>query len=298
MTTIAGSVVNAILVNGLHAIESIFPGPARLGTPLPAPAGSKHDPVILVSGFANRPHGWVEWVRSLRTDGFDVHVFEMPTSGLGDVHGSAAALQTFAEQVRSRSATGMVDLVGFSEGGIVSRLFTALYGGDRFVDSIVTLATPHNGVELSKLLKVASMLPILGSAIPEAARQLVAGAELLQSLNTLDAQLRAAKKIRYTSIYARDIDGFVSPAAAHLSGATNIPLDSERHFLVLRGPSHYGIYHSSHAAYEAARGALLVQNLVGRDAKSAQAARKQASSAAQRHHRQSAQQQVHHAQFA
>lgn len=258
--TFADTLVQTVLAGGLRIVERIVPGPERLGAPLPTPAPAGADPVVLVSGFANNPSGWDAWVRSLVADGFQVFVFHVPRNGLGDMHAASRALAAYIGQVRFASGRDQVDLVGFSEGGLLARMAVAEDGARAGVDEIVTMATPHNGLEYASLIDHLDWLPVLGAGVPIAARQMVRGSALLRQLDAADVALRAHGPVRYASVHQAGFDGFVSSAAASLAGAVNVVVRDRSLLAIfgLGGPDHYSMYRRSDAAYTAVRAVLLV----------------------------------------
>lgn len=252
-----------MLVRGLTVIEGVVAMPDRLGAPLPEPAPSTADPIILVSGFANTASpGWDSYRKSLEADGFTVYVVDFRTHGLGDMYEAAQQLAAFIDEVKRKTARSKVDLVGFSEGGVLSRMVVAQYGRAADVDRIVTIATPHNGVEAQALYGVASNVPFLGAMLPESAGQLIEGSRLITNLTRDDAALRAGGPVRYASIHSRTFDGATSPVSARLPGALDVSVDfkkgDHRFWLFgFGGPNHFDMYHYSSPAFEALRALLL-----------------------------------------
>lgn len=254
-----GSIVDTVLVRGLQVIEHLFPMPARLGTPLGLGVARRADadPVLLVGGFANSVSGWDEWKRSLRADGFDVFVFEGPTTGLGDMEESARALAEYIAEIRRRTGR-RVDVVGFSEGGLLARMAVARLGSLGSVDRLVSLATPHGGVPLRGAHRALSGLALLRRVLPIAAGQLVEGSELLLRIARDDAHLRHGRDPqapRYASVFSRTFDPIVTPWAAALPGALNVPVAADQGWRT--GPNHFEMFHTSDRAYEATRKLLL-----------------------------------------
>ncbi len=262
--SVIGSAVDTALVWGLRALEIAWPVPDRLGAPLgsessrrPGQGKNRRDPVILIGGFANSAAGWSEWKKSLELDGFDVHVIELPTRGLGDMYESAQYVSEFIAQVKAKTGASKVDLIGFSEGGLLARMTVAHYGRVNDVDQLITLATPNGGVPLGPLHDAIKAIPLLGEAIPESAAQLMTGSALLRMLDRSDAAIRKSGPVRYASVYAAGYDLFVTGKSGPLAGAKNYPINKK--FLGINfGPNHFAMYHLSHAAYEAARGFLLL----------------------------------------
>lgn len=255
-----GSIVDTVLVQGLLAFEHLFPMPARLGTPL-APTGENvrdRDPVVLVGGFANAPSGWDEWYRSLIADGFQVFVFDPPTTGLGDMDESAQAVANFIADVKRRTGRSKVDVIGFSEGGLLARMAVARLGALGSVDRLISLATPHSGVGINWLYDAFKGIDLIRNAIPIAGVQLLEGSDLVRRTMQDDDALRRGndpRAPRYASIFSRTIDMIVTPPSGWLQGALNIPVESDRPGGL--GPNHFGMFHTSNKAYEAARILLL-----------------------------------------
>lgn len=260
MTTLLGTAVASLLTGTVRLLEGTLPMPDRLGSPLPARprAAASRDPVVLVSGYANNAEGWGEWKRSLEADGFQVFVVDFPTDGLGDMEEAARFLAAFVADVKRRTGRSRVDLVGFSEGGILARMYAAQLGGATSVDRIVTLASPHHGVRLPGPLEaVLRGVRLLREAVPASTWQLLAGSDLLTRLHGDDEQLRRSGPVRYASIFSRTWDLFVTPTSARLEHATNIPVARDTGSLMPGGLDHFSMYHFSNAAYEAARDLLL-----------------------------------------
>lgn len=255
-----GRIVETVLVRGLLVIEHVFPMPARLGPPLPlgVARAANADAVVLIGGFANSVEGWNEWKRSLQADGFQVHVFDPPRYGLGDMEEAAAAVAAFIAKVR-RLTGRKVDVIGFSEGGILARMAVARLGALGDVDRLVSLATPHAGVPLRGLYEALRGIRALREATPPAAVQLLQGSQLLERVERDDHELRLGRTDprapRYASIFSMSPDPVVTPWSSWLPGALNVPV--RRDSGGASGPSHFGMFHTSDAAYEAARLLLL-----------------------------------------
>lgn len=257
--SLLGSIVETVLVRGLLAIEHFFPMPARVGEPLAiGHARSRNaDPVILIGGYANSASGWNEWKRSLEADGFQVFVFDSPTLGLGDMEESAKAVAAFILEVRRKTGR-KVDVVGFSQGGVLARMAVARLGALGSVDRLVSLATPHGGVPLNGPYNALKGIKFLQRAIPPASAQLLEGSELLLRLARDDEHLRYGRDPRaprYASVYSRTIDPIITPWASALPGAVNVPVAADQKWRI--GPNHFEMFHTSDRAYEATRSLLL-----------------------------------------
>jgi triacylglycerol esterase/lipase EstA (alpha/beta hydrolase family) len=100
-----------------------------VGGGAPAQAAPARDPVIVVNGLFGVRFAYEPLVARLRADGYRVWDFELPTLGTQDIRLSAQALNAFADAVRTQTGAAKVDLVGHSEGGLVSRAYVKYYGG-------------------------------------------------------------------------------------------------------------------------------------------------------------------------
>lgn len=256
-----GSIINGILTRGLLAFERSWPMPERLGASLPPQQRARPgaDPVILVSGFANTPAGWEEWVRSLRADGFKVFVVDLKHDGLGDMNTAADEVAAFVADVKRKTGARKVDLVGFSEGGLLDRMFIAQRGGASSVDRAISLATPHHGFAFGSAVQRAAKLLRIHSALPASLWQMIEGCELLTSLDQAEQAtgVRAPDStVRWASVYSQVIDGAIAPWSSALEGAVNIPVTSNSGGAA-SGPNHFAMFHLSDRAYEAIRALLL-----------------------------------------
>lgn len=259
MGNLLGSIVDTVLVRGLLVFEHLFPMPARVGTPLPIGLvrSRNADPVILVGGYANSASGWDEWKRSLEADGFQVFIFDPPSTGLGDMEDSAKAVAAFILEVRRKTGR-KVDVVGFSEGGVLARMAVARLGALGSVDRLVSLATPHGGVPLSGLYDAIRGVGFLERAMPRASAQLLDGSELLARIMREDEHLRHGldpRAPRYASVFSRTLDPIISPWSSMLGGAVNVPVAADQAWRT--GPNHFEMFHTSDRAYEATRSLLL-----------------------------------------
>lgn len=253
------SALDRTYAGAIRLVERLFPGPARLGAPLTEGARSlagSAGPVVLVHGMGNSTATWEEIGRSLVADGFTVHPVALPSNGMEDAYDAARAVGAAVEQVHAE--TGRTpQILAFSYGGVVSRANLELQGGWTGVSQLVTLATPHHGSTLSPAARTMSMHPRLAKLMPDAVEMQSPDSELMRRLT---AAYDPANGARYTSIYAKAFDGFVSPAESPvLEGARNVALEPPRRWWnrLLASPNHYSIVHSSDEAYTAAREALL-----------------------------------------
>jgi len=232
---------------------------AALGTQLPgtpAPgAGTGQDPVVLVNGFTVHPESLQLLARALRRDGFRVFVPELPNNAMDRIEDTAKYLAAYVEWVRRETGAPRVDLVGYSEGGLVNRAYAKWFGGAGVVDSSITLGTPHSGVTFRGLGQIIEGVGLLRGIVPEAAQDMIPGSDFLLRLHA--GAPPSSEGVRYTAIYSLGFDGIVWPAASGaMEGARNIALKRERWWPLGTGPHHIRMPGSTET-YEAIRGALL-----------------------------------------
>jgi triacylglycerol lipase len=113
--------------------------------------------------------------------------------------------------VRPLAADGPVDLVGHSLGAVVARAWTKLYGGDRYVRRLVSLAGPHQGTEIWHLAPP-RLRPALDPEGPWVAR-LADGPE-------------AVPTIIIRSRYDREV---LPPDRARIPGVQEVVVDTSGH---------------------------------------------------------------------
>ena len=122
-------------------------------------------PVLLVPGFLDGPGSFAVLARRLEREGFETHSLRLSPRIAN------CSLHHFARQVaQAAEPFDEVDVIGFSMGGLVSRLWVQRHGGATKVNRLITLASPHNGS------KVAHLLP------QQSVREMRPGSDLLEDL--------------------------------------------------------------------------------------------------------------------
>ncbi|MGB0651813.1 MAG: esterase/lipase family protein [Thermoplasmatota archaeon] len=194
------------------------------------------NPVLLVHGIlGNRHLYWNIVRRRLIRDGFRVHEVTLPYGMLGDMRLAARHLRDKVEACLIGDEASHMDLVCHSAGGLVARYYLKYLGGDRVVDHMVTLGTPHLGTYFSHLFTLPAM---------SIARQTRPGSHFLHEINGPGA---VSGRVRYTNFWT-PLDGIVIPHHnAVLPGAHNIKVPFATHWSLLW----------SRAIYEQVREALL-----------------------------------------
>jgi triacylglycerol lipase len=191
---VAGAVAVAVAAVGIVG-AAVLAGSPQAGA---APAQATPDPVVVVAGTsANQPAADVFYAplaARLRNDGFRPYIFGLPGGGLGDIADTSVALAAFVDSVRAQTGAARVDLVGHSQGGLVSRYFVRNLGGAAEVDSLVSLGAPHYGTALANLGVFFGLGDCLGVT---ACQQMAAGSDFLDALNAGDDTIGA---VSYTNV--------------------------------------------------------------------------------------------------
>lgn len=138
-------------------------------------------PVLLVSGYGGSTAGLEVLADALRRADRTVLVVPPVAGGTGDLRDQAAALSEAARAAMVGADAGSVDVVGYSAGGVVVRLWVAELDGGSLARRVVTLASPHHGSDLAAL--AGDLAP---DACQAACRQLAPDSDLLRELNSDD----------------------------------------------------------------------------------------------------------------
>ncbi len=195
-------VVAAIVVtNGLRHSGS---GTA-LATP---PASEQPGPVLLIPGYGGSTTGLDTLAARLRSAGKQTDVVSLPGGGTGDLTAQARVVQSEATALLRRTGAPSLDVIGYSAGGIVARIWLSRFGGAAQARRVITLGTPHHGTEL------ASLGSLFGSACPVACQQLEPTSTLLASLNASPAASGAI-----VSLWSTADDVVVPASSSDLDGA-------------------------------------------------------------------------------
>lgn len=170
-------------------------------------------PVILLPGYGGHVDQLMPLARDLRATGRIVRVLRLPGGGTGDLRVQAAALGRLVARLRARFHAASVDLVGYSAGGVVARLWVRDHAA-KIVRRVVGLGAPQHGTVLAGLART-----VAPRDCPTACRQLAPGSALLRGLNAGDETPDGPRWVEILSTS----DGVVVPSSsAHLAGALNI----------------------------------------------------------------------------
>jgi triacylglycerol esterase/lipase EstA (alpha/beta hydrolase family) len=186
------------------------------GSKTKAAAQNQPGPVLLVPGYGGSTSALNQLAAALRGAGRDARVIPVPGNGMGDLRVQARSLAAAAQTAMKDTGKPSVDVVGYSAGGVVARLWIRDYGGAGRVRRVVTLGSPQHGTDLAALA---------GSVVgcPTACQQLEPDSELLNGLNAGDETPAGPQ---WVSIWSTGDEVVVPPDSAALKGAVNLTLQS------------------------------------------------------------------------
>jgi triacylglycerol lipase len=174
-------------------------------------------PVLLVPGYGGSTASLQSLADQLAGAGRDATVVALPGDGTGDLTASADALGTAVDQALQRTGADSVDVVGYSAGGVVARIWAA-DGGAGQARRVLTLGSPHHGTTLADLA-----VGVLPGQCPEACRQLTTDSDLLARLNAGDETPAGPT---WVSVWTTADETVTPPDSARLAGAVELPVQS------------------------------------------------------------------------
>jgi triacylglycerol lipase len=202
-------VAAAAILGGLKAAGAFTPAAAR---PNPSVPGV----VVLVPGYGGSTAGVDVLAAHIRGLGMSAEVVTLPGNGTGDLGAQAVVLNGYVSRAL-RSGAGQVDVVGYSAGGVVTRLWDEQDAGAQKVRRIITLGSPLNGTRIAAAGNAADP-----TACPLACQELVPGSTLLTRLRSVPL----GRAPGWLSLWTTDDQTVRPPDSARLAGAVNVPLQS------------------------------------------------------------------------
>lgn len=205
--------VVAVLVVALAAVIGVRlagSGDSAGGAGAPARPG----PVLLVPGYGGNAGSLTALADRLRSAGRTADIVRLPGDGTGDLLAQVATLDAAVDRALAGGAPS-VDVVGYSAGGVVTRLWVDRDDGQGRVRRVVTLGSPLHGTQLA-----AAGSALVPGACPLACQQLVPGSPLLRTVE--NRPLPAG--LPWLSLWTQDDETVTPPDSARLAGAVNVPL--------------------------------------------------------------------------
>jgi triacylglycerol esterase/lipase EstA (alpha/beta hydrolase family) len=184
------------------------------------PSAAHPYPVVLVEGtFSSMYNSFGAISPDLVNNGYCVYAFNygqtLPLTGIyatGEIGSSAKQLATEVSQVLAETGASKVDLVGWSQGGMMPRYYINNLGGASKVNMLVGLAPSNYGTDLDGVVNLIADLGLLGLATAilspacEACVEQVQGSSFLTSLNATPT----VSTVKYVVIETAD-DEVVTP---------------------------------------------------------------------------------------
>lgn len=186
-------------------------------------------PVLLVHGFMANKSNWYQVERELRRVGFDrIHAMNY-SAYRADVEHLAKVCVLRAHEVMAATGSDRIHLVGHSLGGLIIR--KAAQSGDLpEAASVVTVASPHGGVDLAFAMNVTRSRNTI-------ARQLYPGSAFLRQMW---AEARPMPDTRFVAYYS-NLDLLVTGRRAMILEpqlqAANVLMKDHGHLSVMLAPS-------------------------------------------------------------
>jgi triacylglycerol esterase/lipase EstA (alpha/beta hydrolase family) len=181
------------------------------GANVPCTPSAAHPyPVVLTEGtFASMYNSFGAIAPDLVNNGYCVYAFNygqtLPFTGffaMGDIRSSAAELSAEVNRVLAETGASKVDIVGWSQGGMMPRYYISELGGASKVNMLVGFAPSNYGTNLDGLTTLLAGLGTLGldtallSITCDACAQQIQGSSFLTNLN----QAPTAPGVQYVVI--------------------------------------------------------------------------------------------------
>jgi hypothetical protein len=198
-------VAAVIVALGAVIAVQLWPGPAT------AVRTDQPGTVILVPGFGGDRDSLQPLADRIHADGRQAEILTLPGDGTGDLLQQVSVLdQAVSDALTAGSPS--VDIVGYSAGGVVTRLWIAADNGAKKARRVITLGSPLHGTQLA-----AAGNALAPGACPTACQQLAPGSPVL-------APIGGAAGLPWMSIWTEDDQTVTPPDTARLPDAINVSL--------------------------------------------------------------------------
>ncbi|WP_370949228.1 esterase/lipase family protein [Amycolatopsis sp. cg5] len=184
-------------------VSALRPGAPQTGRP----SQDRLGPVLLVPGYGGGRDALEALADRIREEtGRDTRVLTLDGDGTGDLLAQVKVLSEAAADAPS------VDVIGYSAGGVVARLWTSRDGAHQ-ARRIITLGAPLHGTRVAAIGGA-----IVPGGCPLACQQLAPGSPVLARM---DAEKLPAG-LPWLSVWSRDDRTVTPPESAELDGALNL----------------------------------------------------------------------------
>ena len=183
--------------------------------PRDVPSQDVLGPVLLVPGYGGGTGGVDPLAQRIRATGRVATVVALPDGGVGDLARQADVLDQRVNEALAAGAPS-VDLIGYSAGGVVVRLWAQQHDGAHKARRIITLGSPHHGAAIAGVGTVA-----VPGACPVACQQLAPGSRFLSGLTTPVVTPPA-----WLAVWTAFDQTVTPPDSGRLEGAVNVELQA------------------------------------------------------------------------
>jgi triacylglycerol esterase/lipase EstA (alpha/beta hydrolase family) len=208
------------------------------------PSGAHPYPVILLPGtLYNVAETWQALGPILANAGYCVYGLNYGqtvettltggrVSSIGPIEDSAQQLAAFVDQVRAQTGAAQVDLVGWSQGGMMPRWYMTHDGGAPSVHELVGLSPSNHGTTLDGLFALINSDTALGLPAATtligctACTEQQAGSPFIQALNAGGDGIPGVKLVAIETTYDEVVTPYQS-AFLNAPGAVNITLQHQ-----------------------------------------------------------------------
>jgi triacylglycerol lipase len=215
LVALLAAAVLVLVLGGVAVRAATGTDPAPAAAPA-APAREQPGPVLLLPGYGGSTSSLERLAATLRArTGRDVRVVRAVGNGTGDLTAQAKAVASTVSTL-IRGGAPSVDVVGYSAGGVVARIWAARYGGATQARRVITLGTPHQGTEVAEVAQ-----ELAPDRCPTACRQLAPDSDLLRELPQ-----GAVPGPAWVSLWTSRDDVVTPPSSGRLQGAVDVQLQS------------------------------------------------------------------------
>lgn len=200
--------------------------PTSLPTPTPTLNYSRFHPVILIHGLGGVPKDWElpdqNYVKLLEDQGYPADYIKeyvyadadnnpLTYDYQGDIPKVSANMKNDVDELSKKSSEnggdGLVDLVGYSLGGLVAREYLHQNPVDHKIRKLITVGTPHQGVFWMGIDPWAENLPWAGESVKEALNNFLNKViRVVKKHQPLDLNSDAAQEVRPDSSYLQELN--------------------------------------------------------------------------------------------